>query len=88
MSGKVGTELAKLIPEWAVQSGKQCKCKDMQAKMDKWGPEGCYDRRNVIVAHLMAQSEVLIPAFKLIPASVRKITAAKLLKKAITNSQK
>ena len=88
MSGKVGTELAKLIPDWAVESGKKCKCKDMQAKMDKWGPDGCFERRNAIVAHLMAQSDVLIPAFKLIPASIRKITSAKLLKKAIANSQK
>ena len=88
MSGEVGTELAKLIPDWAVESGKKCKCKDMQAKMNKWGPEGCFERRNAIVAHLMAQSDVLIPAFKLIPASIRRITSVKLLKKAIANAQK
>jgi hypothetical protein len=87
MSG-VGTELAKQIPEWAVQTGKQCKCKDMQAKMDKWGPDGCHERRNVIVAHLMAQSELLIPAFKFVPASVRRVVASRMLGKAIRDAQK
>ncbi len=88
MSEKVGTELGKLIPEWAVQSGKSCSCKDFAAKMDSWGADGCYARRNQIAAHLMAQSELLIPAFKFIPASVKKITAYKLLGKAIANSKK
>ncbi len=88
MPEKVGTELGKLIPNWAVQSGKKCKCKDFAAKMDTWGADGCYARRDQIAAHLMAQSDHLIPAFKLIPESVRRITAYKLLGKAIRNSKK
>ena len=86
MSG-VGTELSKLIPDWALQFKGGCECKDMAAKMDKWGPDGCYQRRDHIVAHLMAQSDHLIPAFKLVPPAVKKIVAGKLLKKAIRNAR-
>ncbi len=87
MPEKVGTELAKLIPDWAVQFKGGCGCKDMQKKMDKWGVDGCTARVNQITAHLVAQSDKLIPAFKLIPEPVRRIAAVKLLKKAIRNAQ-
>ena len=79
----VGTELAKQIPEWAVQFKGGCGCKDMQKKMDKWGPDGCYARRNQIVAHLLSQSDLLIPAFKMVPLTVKKIVAQRMLNKAI-----
>ena len=36
MAEPVGTELAKLIPDWAIQFKGGCGCKDMQAKMDRW----------------------------------------------------
>jgi len=84
----VGTELAKQIPEWAVQTGRQCKCKDMQAKMDRWGPDGCFDRRNSIVAHLLSQSDHLIPAFKLVPESLKRAVANRMLAKAIQDARK
>jgi hypothetical protein len=87
MSG-VGTELAKQIPEWAVQTSKKCQCKDMQAKMNKWGPDGCYKRRNAIIAHLIAQSDLLIPAFKFVPESVKRVVAGRMLGKAIRDSKK
>jgi hypothetical protein len=79
----VGTELAKQIPEWAVQFKGKCNCKDMQVKMDKWGPDGCYERRNMIVAHLVGQSEHLIPAFQLVPDSIKRVIAGRMLNKAI-----
>ena len=84
----VGTELAKQIPDWAVQFKGGCGCKDMQAKMDKWGPDGCYARRNQIVAHLMSQSDHLIPAFKLVPDNIKRVIAGRMLNKAIRAASK
>lgn len=88
MSGeKVGTEMAGLIPKWAVQFEGGCGCRDMAAKMDKWGAEGCEDRREQIVAHLLSQSDRLIPAFKLVPSAMKKIVAERLLNKAIQRAR-
>lgn len=87
MKEPVGTELAKLIPDWAVQFKHGCGCRDMQKKMDKWGVEGCIENKHHILAHLERQSGNLIPAFRLIPKPVRKIVAQKLLKAAIRNAQ-
>ena len=87
MKEPVGTELAKLIPDWAVQFKGGCGCKDMQKKMDQWGVAGCTARVNQITAHLLSQSDRLIPAFRLVPEPVRRIAAIKLLKKAIKNAQ-
>ena len=86
-AGGVGTELAKLIPDWAIQFKDGCGCKDMQRLMDKWGPDGCDIRRGRIVAHLMGQSEHLIPAFKLVPDAMKKIVAERLLNKAIKRAR-
>ena len=85
MSG-VGTELAKLIPDWAIQFKDGCGCKDMEKKMNKWGPEGCQNRADSIVRHLMAQSDMLIPAFKMIPTPARKAVAGQMLRYAIKKS--
>lgn len=87
MRGQVGTELAKLIPEWAVQVGEGCGCKDMQNRMNRWGVEGCILHKNAIISHLLSQSDRLIPAFKLVPAPMKKVAAARLLRKAILNAQ-
>ena len=84
----VGTELAKQIPKWAVQFKGGCGCKDMQKKMDRWGPDGCYARRHQIVAHLLTQSEHLIPAFQLVPDAVKRIVAQRMLNKAIRTARK
>ena len=83
----VGTELAKQIPDWAVQFKGGCGCKDMQKKMDRWGPDGCYERRHQIIAHLVGQSDHLIPAFKLVPDSVKRVIAGRMLNKAIRNAR-
>lgn len=83
MSEKVGTELGKLIPKWAIKSDTSCKCRDVAAKMDKWGVDGCIAKRDWIINHLIAQDEHLIPALKLIPKSAKKIVAARMLGKAI-----
>ena len=75
---KVGTELSKMIPDWAVQFKGKCGCKDMQKKMDRWGVDGCEARRAMIVTHLMGQSDFLIPVFKLIPETMNMNEGLKL----------
>ena len=87
MRDGVGTELSKMIPDWAIQFKDGCDCKDMQKKMDMWGPDGCDVRRGRIIAHLMVQSDRLIPAFKLVPDAMKKIVAERLLNKAIKNAR-
>ena len=86
MSG-VGTELSKLIPKWATQFKGGCGCKDMAKKMDDRGVNWCEINSLSIVAHLLSQSEHLIPAFRLVPVPVKKIVAERLLRKAITNAK-
>ena len=88
MKELVGTELSKMIPDWAVQFEGACGCKDMAAKMDRWGAEGCEARRAQIVTHLMQQSDRLIPAFRLVPDAVKRSVASGMLSKAITNAKR
>ena len=76
-----GTALANMIPDWAVQFKEGCGCRDMQKKMDKWGPDGCLNRLDLIVKHL------LIPAFKMVPAPMRKVIATGLVRHAISQSR-
>ena len=83
----VGTELSKLIPSWAVQFKKGCGCKDMQKKMDRWGPDGCEAREDEIVAHLLSQSEHLIPAFKMMPGAMCKVIATRMVRHAIRQAR-
>ena len=85
---KAGTELSKLIPDWAVKNKSSCGCSDMATKMDRYGINWCEDNKNTIVAHLMSQSEHLIPAFKLVPNKMKKLVAEQLLNKAIENARK
>ena len=82
MSG-VGTELSRLIPDWAVKQGSGCNCKSVAKKWDKYGVAWCERNRELIVGHLLGQSDHLIPAFKLVPEAARKLVADKLLNKAI-----
>ena len=79
----VGCQLARLIPGWAVQFKKGCGCKDMAKKMDAWGKAGCERHRSYIVSHLVGQSDMLIPVFKVVPKNLRKVAAERLLSAAI-----
>jgi len=88
MKEKVGSQLEMLIPDWAVRNKSGCKCSDMASRMDKHGIVWCEDNKNTIVAHLMSQSEHLIPPFKLVPAAMKKIIAEQLVNKAIENARK
>lgn len=49
-----GTELAKLIPSWLKREG--CGCKSFAAKMNRWGVDGCRQRREEILDHLESQA--------------------------------
>jgi len=84
---KPGSALESLIPKWAVQFEKGCKCKDFRNKMDKWQTAGCEARKNTIVSHLMSQSDLLIPVFRGIPVALRKAAATRLVNKAIGMSR-
>lgn len=87
MSG-VGTELSKLIPDWATQFRGGCGCKDMAKKMDDRGVNWCKINSASIVAHLLSQSDHLIPVFKMTPKAIKKVIAEKMLDKAIKNAEK
>lgn len=84
---KPGTALASLIPDWIVSTKKSCSCKDYERKMNRWGTDGCIARENQIIGHLLKQDDKLIPMFRGIPMSLKKITAKKLLAKAIELSR-
>jgi hypothetical protein len=87
MKEPVGTELSKMIPDWAVQFEGKCGCRNMQAKMDHWGVVGCTAKKDIIVAHLMEQSDKLIPAFRLVPDTAKKIIAEQMLRMAIKRAR-
>ena len=84
---KPGSALESLIPDWAVQFKTGCKCKDYRDKMDKWQTRGCEAREDMIVAHLMAQSDKLIAVFRGIPTPLRRMAAKRLFRKAIELSK-
>ena len=84
---KPGSALESLIPDWVVQFKKGCGCKDYRKKMDGWGTEGCIARENQIIGHLLKQNDKLIPMFRGIPMSLKKMAAKKLLAKAIELSR-
>ena len=89
MSG-AGTELSRLIPKWALQfKDETCTpCKDMAAKMDKWGVDGCVERHAAIVNHLVQQSGQLVPLFKTVPEACKRAAAIMLLNQAIKLASK
>ena len=86
MSG-VGTELSKMIPDWAVADKKGCKCKSMAAKWDKYGIDWCERNVNLMVAHLLGESERLIPAMHKMPESLKRLAAMQMIKAAIKRAK-
>ncbi len=87
-SSGVGHELGLLIPKWVAQSSSKCKCSDMATKMDRYGVNWCEDNKDTIVAHLMSQSDHLIPIFKIVPPKMKKRVAMRLVDKAIENAKR
>lgn len=49
-----GTELHQLIAALGVQPDESCQCEQMRLRMNAWGPAGCRDHREEILAHLRA----------------------------------
>ncbi len=80
---QVGTALESLIPQWALKQRRGCDCKSWVRKMNQWGVEGCEDNFETIVDHLVGQKKYLIPALQLVPDSLARVGAEKLLRKAI-----
>lgn len=86
--GRPGTALAKLIPDWANANKGKCSCKDYQAKMDRWGTEGCREHYDEIVSHLMKQETHLISPLRKIPDRMKLFLAKGLVTWAINKSSK
>ncbi len=85
----VGTALASLIPDWAVANKEGCGCRDFEAKMNRWGIAGCVgEHYDEIIEHLVKQTDKLIPLFRKIPESGRRVMAKKLLNMAIEKTKK
>lgn len=81
----VGTELSKLIPRWAY--GNKCQCQKKARQLNAAGIAWCEQNTEHIVQYLVDQSEHLIPAFRVVPASGRKAIAERLVSKAIKNAK-
>jgi hypothetical protein len=86
-ANKPGSALESLIPKWAVQFEKGCKCRDIRDKMDRLGTRGVNAKKDQFVSHLMSQSDLLIPIFRGIPTALRKAAATRLVNKAIEMSR-
>ena len=84
---KVGNCLAELIPEWAVGSVKGCKCKDIRAKLNRWGSDGCEANIDWIVQKMKGQKKYLRGAMRKIPDAVAECGVRYLVKKAIKRSR-
>lgn len=82
MSG-VGTELSKLIPDWALQFKGGCSCRDTAKKWDTYGIPWCERNREALINHLMSQEKHLSSVFKLVPETLKRIAAGKLIDRAI-----
>lgn len=83
----VGTELRKLLPDWIVSGKKSCSCDSAAEKLDRYGVAWCEQNTDQIVQYLVDQSEHLIPAFRVVPASGRQAIAERLVRKAIKSAK-
>ena len=79
----VGAELKKLIPAFFEKAG--CGCGAYAARMDKWGIEGCTERHEEIVQHLVSQAACTIAG--VLPEVMTRAVAKRLLDKAIQNAR-
>jgi hypothetical protein len=85
---KIGSELAKLIPDWAVKDKAGCDCKSWVRKMNNWGEFGVKMNREAIITRLVSQRQRLIPLLRVVPEPLVRIAAGKLLDQAIENARK
>jgi hypothetical protein len=82
--GKVGTELVAIIPR--IFKSKECNCLSYAAQMDAWGLQGCIDRYDEIISHLVEQSNRRWFA-RLFPESTREAKVREWLNLAIQRAQ-
>ena len=80
---RVGSELKKLIPSYFEKIG--CGCNQYAARMDNWGIEGCTERHEEIVQHLVSQATGTIVG--VLPEAMTRAVAKRLLDKAIQNAR-
>jgi hypothetical protein len=80
-----GTELSLLLPEQLERKG--CACKDYAKKMNRWGAEGCRQRFDSIVEHLVNKADAL-PLLGWIPSIATRTVAKRLLTVAIKRADK
>ena len=52
-----GTELHAILESMGIKPSESCPCRNRICQMNKWGPEGCRERRDEIVAWLREQQE-------------------------------
>ena len=80
-----GTELSLLLPAQLERKG--CGCKDYAKKMNQWGAEGCRQRFDSIVEHLVKKANAL-PLLGWIPSIATRTVAKRLLTVAIERADK
>ena len=78
-----GTELSKLIPKALEHKG--CGCKNFAKKMNRWGVDGCKQRFDQIVDHLVQKGNSS-PLLGWVPSAASRLVAQKLVTKAIDNA--
>ena len=77
-----GCQLRRTL-SWFVRDDGTCGCTEYAAQMDAWGPDGCEERLDEIVAHLLEQAAKrsvflgAVPAAAVIPMVRRAIAAAR-----------
>lgn len=54
-----GTNLAMLLKRCGVPVKENCGCEEWIAKMNDWGPQGCYEHRQEIIDRLKQQASQL-----------------------------
>jgi len=64
----VGCHLARLL-SWFARKDSDCGCEAYAAHMDAWGPDGCEERLDEIVGHLLEQAEKRSVLLGAVPAA-------------------
>jgi hypothetical protein len=77
IQSKVPDSLLSLVPKAT------CGCSDYIKKMNKWGIDGCVQRKREIVKHLVSQSEKMGAIASAVPESFRRKMAEKMFDRAI-----
>lgn len=77
IQSKVPDSLLSLVPKAT------CGCSDYIKKMNKWGIDGCVQRKREIVKHLVSQSEKMGAIASAVPEAFRRKMAEKMFDRAM-----